>query len=100
LIEIGVESNGDAPVVFVRDNDIGIDARHKSKLFNLFEKLDPHTEGTGLGLALIQRIVEIHGGRIWVESEGKGAGSCFKLTLSSITVRTDEEASQCLVTSQ
>lgn len=81
-IEIGVTVTRDAPVFFVRDNGIGIDPRHLSKLFGLFEKLDPHTEGSGMGLALVRRIVEIHGGKIWVESAGLGAGTTFSFTLA------------------
>jgi len=81
LIEIGCErKNGDVAVC-VRDNGMGIDPRHKDQLFGLFEKLSPDTEGTGLGLALVKRIVETHGGRVWVESEGIGKGACFWFTL-------------------
>ena len=81
-IEIGTEAAGPETAFFVRDNGIGIDARHVSKLFGLFEKLDPSTEGVGVGLALVKRIVEVHGGRVWVESAGPGAGSTFRFTLA------------------
>lgn len=81
LIEIGAEAKQNEIVCFVRDNGMGLDPQHKNKLFGLFEKLNPDIEGTGLGLALVKRIVEVHGGRIWVESEGLGKGACFWLTL-------------------
>jgi len=80
-VEIGVETRGAETVFFVRDNGIGIDPRYHAKVFNLFEKLDPRAEGTGLGLALVKRIVELHQGRIWVESLGQGQGACFCFTL-------------------
>lgn len=73
------------PVFYVRDNGLGIDPRYHQKVFGLFEKLDPAAGGTGIGLALAKRIIEVHGGRIWVESEGadKGAAFCFTLTAGS-----------------
>jgi PAS domain S-box-containing protein len=81
-VEIGVDEVGGETVLFVRDNGIGIEPRHQSKLFGLFEKIDPGTEGTGIGLALVKRIVEVHGGRIWVESEGRGKGTTVRFTLA------------------
>jgi len=80
-IEIGVATDTVELVFFVRDNGIGIDPRHRARVFNLFEKLDPKIEGTGIGLALVKRIVELYGGRIWVESAGLGQGACFYFTL-------------------
>ena len=81
MIEIGAElKNGDI-VLSVRDNGMGIDPQHKDRLFELFEKLHPEIEGTGMGLALVKRIVELHGGRIWAASEGHGTGACFWFSL-------------------
>ena len=80
-IEIGAEPHGRDTVFFVRDNGIGIDPRHQAKVFGLFEKLDPNHEGTGLGLALVKRIVELYKGTIWLESQGLGQGACFRFTL-------------------
>ena len=80
-IEVGVEEVGRELVLFVRDNGLGIDPRHQHKLFGLFEKLHPDLPGTGMGLALVKRIVEVHGGRIWAESPGPGLGTTFRFTL-------------------
>jgi signal transduction histidine kinase len=80
-IEIGMHLQQNEQVFFVRDNGIGIESKHREKVFGLFDKLDPRTEGTGVGLALAKRIIEVHGGRIWVESEGRGSGSMFCFTL-------------------
>jgi signal transduction histidine kinase len=68
-------------VIYVRDNGQGIDPRYHHRIFELFEKLDPGTRGPGIGLALARRIIEVHSGRIWVESEGQGRGSTFYFTL-------------------
>ena len=80
-IDIGIERHDRETVYFVRDNGIGINPKYQSKLFNLFEKINPRTEGTGMGLAITKRIVELYRGRIWVESKGEGQGSCFFFTL-------------------
>jgi signal transduction histidine kinase len=82
-VEVGCRAGaaGSPPVLFVRDNGIGIDARHLETVFGLFDKIDARSEGTGVGLALVKRIVETHGGRVWVESEGEGHGACFCLAL-------------------
>ena len=80
-IDIGVERHGSETVFFVRDNGIGIDPQYQSKIFNLFEKIEAKTEGTGMGLAIVKRIVELYQGRIWVESKGLGQGTSFFFTL-------------------
>jgi len=81
LVEIGARDGDGGPVFFVRDNGQGLDPRYQQRLFQLFEKLDPSVEGTGVGLALVRRIVEAHGGRIWVESDGLGRGATFLFTI-------------------
>ena len=84
LIEIGVKDVGESgnSIFFVRDNGIGIAPEYHERIFGLFNKLDARSEGTGIGLALVKRIIEFHGGRIWVESE-LGKGSTFLFTLTS-----------------
>ena len=80
-IEIGADVKDDAVLCWVRDNGVGIDPEYHDRIFGLFERLDQTRDGTGIGLALVKRIVEFHEGRIWVESEGKGQGSTFYFTL-------------------
>jgi PAS domain S-box-containing protein len=80
-IWIGAEQSGADTVFFVRDNGMGIDKKFFEKIFELFEKLDATRDGIGIGLALVKKIVLVYGGRIWVESDGIGKGSCFKFTL-------------------
>jgi PAS domain S-box-containing protein len=82
-IEIGAKqgSDTDESIFTVRDNGMGIEAKYHERIFGLFNKLDAQSEGTGIGLALVRRIIEVHGGHIWVESGGAGQGSTFCFTL-------------------
>jgi PAS domain S-box-containing protein len=83
IIEIGSfqETTNNQIVLYIRDNGSGIDPKYHDKVFGLFEKLDAASEGTGIGLALVKKIVEVHGGSIWFTSEGKGKGTTFCFTL-------------------
>jgi len=86
-IEIGTNGYNErgCPVFYVRDNGIGIEPQYHERIFGLFNKLDPQSEGTGIGLSLVKRIIEVHNGRIWVESQvGKGATFYFSLPTSQI----------------
>ena len=80
-IAVGARSGPDGLVCYVKDNGMGIDPRQHERIFGLFERLDPTVEGTGIGLALVKRIVDVHGGRVWVESAGPGQGATFCFTL-------------------
>jgi len=75
----GTDTDGN-PIIFVRDNGIGIDPKYHERVFGLFNRLDPSIDGTGIGLTLVKRIVDIHGGRIWIESQ-PGSGATFLFTL-------------------
>jgi PAS domain S-box-containing protein len=80
-IEIGAQLEGGPQATFyVKDNGIGIAPEYHENIFGLFNKLDPRAEGTGIGLTLVKRIIEVHGGKIWVESEA-GNGATFYFTL-------------------
>ncbi|MCP4400686.1 MAG: response regulator [bacterium] len=80
-IEIGVRENEGEHVLYVKDNGIGIDPAYHEKVFGLFERLNATTDGTGVGLVTVKRIIEFHHGRIWVESEGIGKGTTICFTL-------------------
>lgn len=81
-IEIGSVDRGSTLEIFVRDNGIGIDPKDQIRIFNLFEYIGGNGEqrGSGIGLAIVKRIVENNGGKIWVESQ-PGIGSTFYFSL-------------------
>jgi signal transduction histidine kinase len=91
-IEIGVRRGTNGPVFFVKDNGIGVEPKYYDNIFGLFNKLDLKTEGTGVGLAIVKRIIQLHNGRIWVESEGKGKGATFCFTLPNETEKKEAAA--------
>jgi PAS domain S-box-containing protein len=91
-IEIGVRDQGHDRVFFVRDNGMGIEPCYHETVFGLFNKLDAKTPGTGIGLALVRRIIEVHGGKVWVESTGTGHGATFCFTLPpNLAIRKDSQ---------
>jgi signal transduction histidine kinase len=82
-IEIGMgEMEDGKPIFYVRDNGVGSPPEHQERIFGLFNKLSGNSDGTGIGLALVKRIIEVHGCRIWVQSEA-GKGTTFLFTLPS-----------------
>jgi signal transduction histidine kinase len=84
-IEIGYRVEGADTVFFVKDNGIGIDPSQHEKVFDLFYQVESRGDGTGAGLAIVKRIVEVHGGRIWIESESdKGCTVYFTLPEQSV----------------
>jgi len=84
-IEIGSRKDDNEIVFYVEDKGIGIEPKEHEKVFGLFYKVDGKSEGAGAGLSIVKRIIEVHGGRIWIESElGKGCTVCFTLPLANV----------------
>lgn len=81
-VEVSFRRQNGQNEYLIVDNGIGIDAAYHERIFQLFERLDTDSNGTGIGLAVVKRIVELHGGKIWVESDGKGHGTTVGFTLS------------------
>jgi len=82
-IEVTLLAGTGSPVFCVRDNGMGIRHENLEKVFGLYERFNPGIPGTGIGLSTVKRIIEAHGGKIWVESEGEGRGTTFFFTLPS-----------------
>jgi hypothetical protein len=86
-IEIGWENNDQELRFFVRDNGQGIKQQFHARIFDMFQRADSKTEGAGVGLAISKRVIDVHGGRMWVESE-PGQGSTFWMALPA-TIRVE-----------
>jgi signal transduction histidine kinase len=79
-IELSAARGSQEWIVSVRDNGVGVDPGDSTRIFGMFSRAHPDAEGMGIGLAVCRRIVEAHGGRIWVEA-AEGGGSAFRFTL-------------------
>jgi PAS domain S-box-containing protein len=80
-IRVGLREENGRQVFFVQDNGPGIEPKYHDNIFGLFNRLNTLVPGTGIGLALVKRIIEVHGGSVWVESDGHGNGSTFCFTV-------------------
>jgi signal transduction histidine kinase len=80
-VAVGCVASAEWYEFYVQDNGQGIRKAYLERIFDIFEQLVPNRRGTGMGLTLVRRIVEQHGGRVWAESEGEGRGTEIRFTL-------------------
>ena len=90
-ISVSAELQDNKVLCKVKDNGIGIEPRYQDMIFGLFDRLEVSVEGTGVGLALSQRIIEMHDGDIWIESDSVGRGSLFCFTLPTVPENSNEK---------
>ena len=83
----GTEGIGEV-LISITDHGIGIAPQHLEKVFGLFERVDQAVEGSGVGLALVRRVIQMHGGRVWATSPGVGQGTTIWLSLPRMSVET------------
>lgn len=100
-IVVEADKSADDVVVRVSDSGIGLKPEDQDRVFHMFEQVDSsHTRkhpGTGLGLALTRKMVELHGGRIWVHSPGEGRGSTFAFSIPVFSPLPDVSAHEVLI---
>ncbi len=86
-VEIGARKEGGETICYVRDNGIGIEPCNLDKIFNFGEMRNDKTSCASMGLSIAKRIIELHGGHTWVESEGEGQGCTFCFTVQHESIR-------------
>jgi signal transduction histidine kinase len=89
VVEAG--DDGDGWEIAVVDNGIGVEPEYAERIFTIFQRLHPRDvyPGTGIGLAMVRKIIEYHGGRIWLDATHEGPGSTFRFTLPKLESPTE-----------
>lgn len=93
-IEIGGHTDGNWTQIYIKDNGPGIEEQYHEKVFSLFQRLESNQEGTGVGLAIVQKIMKFHHGKVWIESKGQGTGCTFWLRFPNSQPKQQKEHGQ------